>query len=470
MHAGKPQKQAIAIAYAVKRKNAHKKASGGMVESGSRDMNLAEGGEAGVHKEAGAYGNPYGAPTSKKSAKREHKEVMASMPKPKLQGLAEGGKVSEDSARSESRPMPDKTYNDSAEAGHNRGNKAPGQDSWTDRPTEKQAISNNGRMVKPIKHPKMVPSDAFSVRLQNEEDDLMDSASPGPYGEQPPEHDNEEGPDRQGPKVPDMEDEHSTHRKPYAKGGMIDDMDHPSKHYMQPEDHGIQEQEREEEAHLQSNASPSEDEGSSDAHSRNEEGPDRQGPRVPDMEEPHSEHDEMFSDNERSAGESERHRMDEEHYSQRSPDDSADQPSEEEEMDHSASVAAAIMSKRRMRKEDGMSGSKDMNDAEMYALGGEILEDQDDIHSHGSYDTHEDVDQVDLSRNADEDANEEDQMSFDALRKENYSESDGLSRLDQPHDSNLKGDDEEDDEENVHDMDVVSMIRRNMKRRSPISR
>ena len=43
MHAGRPQKQALAIAYSMKRK-AHK-ASGGMVESGDETMNYAKGGE-----------------------------------------------------------------------------------------------------------------------------------------------------------------------------------------------------------------------------------------------------------------------------------------------------------------------------------------------------------------------------------------------------------------------------------------
>jgi hypothetical protein len=42
MHAGKPQNQALAIAYSMKRKA--KKASGGTVESGDETMNMAQGG------------------------------------------------------------------------------------------------------------------------------------------------------------------------------------------------------------------------------------------------------------------------------------------------------------------------------------------------------------------------------------------------------------------------------------------
>lgn len=61
-------------------------------------------------------------------------------------------------------------------------------------------------------------------------------------------------------------------------------------------------------------------------------------------------------------------------------------------------------------------------EARRMAEGGEIL-------SHDSIES-DDSDMVDLSRNADEDANEEDQLSFDALLKENYSETDGLDDLD----------------------------------------
>lgn len=68
--------------------------------------------------------------------------------------------------------------------------------------------------------------------------------------------------------------------------------------------------------------------------------------------------------------------------------------------------------------------------------------------------------QVDLSRNADEDPNMEDQQSFEALKKENYSESDGLMDLDQPEDSNLHGDDIDSD-----DHDMVGKIRSRMKTR-----
>ncbi len=103
----------------------------------------------------------------------------------------------------------------------------------------------------------------------------------------------------------------------------------------------------------------------------------------------------------------------------------------EEDMDDSASIAASIMSKRKRMAEGGM---------------------------------------VDLAQNAEEEPNNEDQMSFDALKKENYSESEGLDALDEPMDSNESGDPREANEENEHDDSVVGQIRRKMRVKSPISR
>ncbi len=114
-----------------------------------------------------------------------------------------------------------------------------------------------------------------------------------------------------------------------------------------------------------------------------------------------------------------------------------DMQPEEAIEEHAASVAASIMAKRRKMADGG------------------ILS-HDSIYSDRS-------NQVDLSRNADEDANEEDQLSFNALRKENYSESEGLSQLTQPRDSNLIGDEREDQESDKHDR--IGAIRKRMKSR-----
>ncbi len=403
--AGKPLKQALAISYSVKRKAAHKKASGGTVKSGSKDMDMNRGGKM----------------------------------------MAEGGSIS---ASNEKRPMPDNRYDDAKMAGQNSSRKDNAQSGWTDKPTERQAVSNNGRMVKPIKRPKMVPSNAFSTRLYDEEADMQSSDRPGPYGEQPPRHDDEEGPDRQGSSVSDMQDEHSTHRKPYAKGGEVEEQDYDHKAQNKYEDDLL-------------DLPPSEDEGAMMADSHDEMDANGHGDPVSDMEDEHSTGRKPYAGGGKIGD-----ALDNIHdeldlnpaHDKHSADDSEDQPHDEEEMEHHDSIASAIMAKldRIEKMASGgtvESGSHDMNMAE----GGEI-------HSKGSWDTHEDADQADLSRNADEDANEEDQMSFGALRKENYNESEGLDQLDNPRDSAQHGDSEEHDSEDAHDMVSKIMAKMNKKR------
>ena len=119
MHAGKPQKQAVAIAYSVQRQAEHKKhAHGGMIEN-CKMCNMAEGGnvesgtqrrdnERGVNK-ASAH-NPEGGRSetgmavrsgdhgkmeiakNRQRANLQHPTLDKSRP---LQGLAEGGEVHE---------------------------------------------------------------------------------------------------------------------------------------------------------------------------------------------------------------------------------------------------------------------------------------------------------------------------------------------------------------------------------------
>lgn len=301
--------------------------------------------------------------------------------KRKKKKMAEGGAVS---AKSEKRPMPSEEANDKAMVSRNSDIKAPHEDQWTDKPTERQALAKDSRKVQPIKHPRMVPSDAFSVKMRDQEDDLQESAkvNDGPQ-EQPPKADDEMDAKKSGTPPHKM--------KMMADGGSIAPL------------------------------TPSEDEGAMYADEHDEEGQDRQGPMVSDMEEPHnSEQDKVYGFADGGA-------------------------IDEDELEHAASIAAAIMAKRKK-----------------FARGGEILS-EDSMES-------DDSDMADLSRNAEEDANMEDKASFNALRKENYSESAGLEKLDQPHDSNLKGDSREDGEENIHDSDIVSAIRRKMKMKSPISR
>jgi hypothetical protein len=383
MDAGKPQKQALAIAYSIKRK-----------------------------------------------------------PKKKM---AEGGAVNE-SAKTERRPMPDELDKDAVMVSHNTAKKALIDADWTGRPTVKQAQDNNGRKVLSIKTPKMVPQNTYSVRLRDEESDLQDSAgtNEGPQ-RQPPEHDNEEGPDRQGPKVRDMEDEHSTHRKPYAKGGQIEPGDSKSKNInmrtsQEPKESGLEMRERDEEEGLMSSEDPSENEGNSTAMSLNEESPDRQGDDVPDMEDEHSTDRKPYAGGGK-IGDSEDNMDDEMEmnpaHDKYSMYDSEDQPEDEYDMEHEDSIAAAIMARRDRLHKEIYSGAHDEDIAAAYAEGGE----------------------VDLSINHDEEPNNEDQMSFQALKKENYNSSN--LDIDRPMDSNLTGDDEEEDSHDRHDM--IDSIRSKMK-------
>jgi hypothetical protein len=68
---------------------------------------------------------------------------------------------------------------------------------------------------------------------------------------------------------------------------------------------------------------------------------------------------------------------------------------------------------------------------------------------------------VDLEKNSEEDLNNEDQMSFKAGLKEQYDDSQISAG---PSDSNEEGDQREEDAENEDDTDLVSRIRRSMKK------
>lgn len=74
--------------------------------------------------------------------------------------------------------------------------------------------------------------------------------------------------------------------------------------------------------------------------------------------------------------------------------------------------------------------------------------------------------EVDLSENADEEPNHEDDLSFEALKKENYSESAGLDELDSPMDSNEHGDKLSDADE--HNSSMIDKIRSKMKAKGKI--
>lgn len=319
--------------------------------------------------------------------------------KPKRKKMADGGPVS---AKTESRPMPDQTANDSTMASQNASKKPLANADWTGQPTTAQAQSNNGRTVKRIKHPSMVPSDVFSTRLRDQEDDLQSSAPTGTMGEQPPKADNEEDAAKSGPEIAAL------HMKRMAEGGMInkevsmsaaedDGVEHPSG--LEEDDDQMRPSEDEYMAnHFAQGGTPM----TEDMASR----PDKGWGAI------------IVRPNSGGAGGGTKGLM------------MADGGNidEEDEIEHAASVAAAIMAKRKMMANGGS---------------------------------------VDLSQNADEEPNNEDQMSFNALRKENYSESEGLSDLDYDTDMSMSPEHEPVD---VHDGNMVDKIRRKMKTKSPISR
>ena len=501
------RKQDLAIAFSIQREaKKKKKASGGTVESGSRDMNMAEGGDVNQDRLFKRYTIEHEHKTPEEHKAREENlqneaalDIHPDLKKARLKKAAwhksmyaEGGSIS---ASNEKRPMPNDLHDDAMMERQNRGNKAPRDDSWTDTPTERQAKANDVRGKKlPIKRPRMVPSDVFSTRMYDEEGNLEESARPGPYAKEPDSWMDEDEAKKMG-KSPDMASEHSTGRKPYAKGGekmakggRISDQEIRQQRQERDEkelgptgttEHwsfegkktpiGKMSRERQLNKYIQSKGpnikglarggevessdydhpeneyeqdlnslTPSMDEGDEMAMSHNEMDADMEG-KGPDMAEPHNEdQDSAYADGGEIG---------------RSPDDSEDQPEHEAEEEHHNSIAAAIMARRNRLHAEIDSGAHDLDSAVRMADGGEILS-HDSIYSDNS-------DQADLSRNHDEDANEEDQLSFNALRKENYNDSD--LDVENPKDSAEMGDEEEHDSENKHDM--VSSIRKRMKSR-----
>lgn len=245
--------------------------------------------------------------------------------------------------------------------------------------TPERKQASKGMKTTPIKHPKMVPSTGFTAKLRDQEDDLQSSAGVNDGGQhQPSSEYDEEGADRQGPSTPSLK------MKKMAEGGVI-------------------------------------------------EATTEKRPSIDDEHNDKEEIDEVSTRSTQDISHQE-HPMDD--LSQ------FDHVADDDIIEHAASLASAVMAKRRMMAEGG------------------------EIKSASSVDDDSNTDVSDLSRNADEDANMEDQLSFNALRKENYSESEGLAQLDSPSDSNEHGHDMDDD----HDMSIVDAVRRKMKTKSPITR
>lgn len=373
--AGKPQKQALAIAYSVKRKAPKKK-------------------------------------------------------------MAEGGAVS---ASNEKRPTPDQTTDSTKMKSENANKKELYNSGWTDRPDISQ--SQRGPKTERIKHPKMVKSDILQVRLRDEEDNLQSSSAPASDKEQPSKSMDEEGADRQG-KSPEKQTAHSTGKQVMADGGEVDDED-SQREYNAGADLATQRAQRQKDVYKQAesaagyakggkvtsedhddsdpnastdssmNETPSEDEGASMAQSHNEEH-EEQTSGDPDESEPHSDNLNEYAEGGMA----------------------------EEEGEHHDSIASAIMANRARMHAEIDSGARDLDEAVRMAEGGH----------------------VDIDDNNSEQPNEYPPMNGDAL---DHNMNDDFSDMEQPSDSNILGDNSEDESENKHDM--VNSIRRKMKSKWKLS-
>lgn len=327
----------------------------------------------------------------------------------KRKKMAQGGNVT---AANEARPMPETRADDSAMIARQEAPKALKDSTWTGRPTVTQAQRPSKT---PLSRPKLVGSDAFSVRYRSEIDednDRMASMPPESDKAQPPKRDDEEGPDRQGSKVHPM--------KMMAEGGRINGKVSMSQAEEDADEHpaGLEEDD--------DMMSPAKDEYMA--------GHFAEGGSI-DTEETMDEDDSDLA----AAVMAKR----------KTPDMETGSEDEDEAVDHyddGGSVHPSDMSLGKLA--DGikdMFSSKPYNTQIYKAEGG----------------------QVDLDENSEEEPNDYYSRNRAAL-KENF-DSD-IHLVDEPDDSNEHGDSREMDEENDHDDDIVGSIRSKMKKRSPMTR
>jgi len=364
MDAGKPQKQSLAIAYSVKNRSPKRKkmADGGAASSGT----------IGSHDSDSDYKSKM---DDASKWEKEGKESEVNHPSLKQMWdnvfKAEGGEIS---ASNEKRPMPDQEHDDAKMANKNKGMKPLTQDGWTDQPTVKEAQMDKKPRIQPTK-PKIHTSGVFSVRDAKrfgEEEDLEKSDAPAAYAAQPPAMDDEEDAAAKGPSTPSLK------MKMMAEGG---------------------------------NISLEQSKKSNPGHASEEMG---SGPEEDEAEHPaglEEDNDEMGPANQEFMAD---------HFADGGP------ISDEDDMEHASSIAAAIMMKRAKKMADG----------------GE----------------------VDLKENAMEQPNSYYHANEDEVLKENDDED--LWSMTDPMDSNEHG--HELSDEDAHDM--VSRIRAKMAKKSPMSR
>lgn len=120
-----------------------------------------------------------------------------------------------ESAASEQRPMPSERDKDAHSISRNDSKKPLQQSQWTDQPTVAQAQKPSHTK---LSRPRIAGSGVFTVRDRDEIEqslDRMNSEAPDGYGKQPKQAYNEDGPNRQGPSTPSLK------MKMMAEGGMI---------------------------------------------------------------------------------------------------------------------------------------------------------------------------------------------------------------------------------------------------------
>ncbi len=422
MDAGKPQNQALAIAYDVKRRSPKKMADGGetlgdLWEATKKGVGMDY--DHSIDKRPSGGGTNSGSQKPIPSNYDPSKDAYENQQKP-VGAMAEGGKVKKmmpkkssrmvessviKSKRIDSSGMPmDEDDKDQEMIKKNSGDKPLKDSDWTGRPTVRQAQEAS-------------PSSQKRPKIQGENDfdgnELISADKPDGYGKQPKSAYNEDEASKSGPKVPDMAREHSNGRKPYAKGGKINDF-----------------------------------ENMDDAENDNLEHPSR----LEDEDDSMGPSKDEYMDNDRMAP------MFAEGGMNSRPDKGwgaiivkpgggGSKPSapmaeggmldDEMEDERHSSIAAAIMAKRNQMHDLVDSGALDEDDAvKGYADGGE----------------------VDLNLNSMEQPNSYYKRNEDAALKENYDND--FKDLSQPEDSNEHGDDIDSDK---HDM--ISAIRRKMKSR-----
>ena len=135
-----------------------------------------------------------------------------------IKKMADGGSV-KDSAKAKARPSTEELADDAKMTHQNEGKKSLPEDKMLPRPDKS---SLKGMRTTPIKHPSMVPSSVVSTRLRSEEDDLQRSAKVN------------DGPQEEPPKRDDELDAKKEGRKPNPENDLMSSM-HPSPFEMRPD-------------------------------------------------------------------------------------------------------------------------------------------------------------------------------------------------------------------------------------------